>query len=325
MPSPTEPSASPTKKARRDSRMIEDFDEEDEPLSRRNSVIRRESFIRQSVAAADYKPEDVYSPGSPDLLDPNNTHLSMLPKPSLEACAISIRSVSPIQRNLPPRTKTPSPLQGFPPSPRGTPIPVPSSIRSDVSPMSKYTPVSPVSNLYSATPVPGSANGSISPMFQFAAPSSKASSLRHAQSQDHSLGRPMTRHATFVQKKSSLSKQQSAHDDDSSMGESQQGRAVKVDYAGASEKTDPREIALVKNLDWRIMPMIWIMYFLNYIDRNAITMARLNYIERDLRLVGTGTNLSLHSILLLTNLAQNIKPVSPFYLSVTFSARSPRT
>lgn len=292
MPSPAEPSASPTKKAKRDSRMIEDFDEEDEPLSRRNSVIRRDSTIRESLAA-DYKPEDIYSPGSPDLLDPNNPHLSMLPKPSLEACAMSIRSVSPIQRDLPPRTKTPSPLQGFPPSPRGTPIPVPSSIRStDSSPIPKYIPISPVSDIYSATPVPRSTNATNSPVYHFTSPVSNPPSLRHAPSQDQSLGltRPLTRHATFVQKKSSLSKQHSAHDDDSSVVESQRGKAVKVDYSGASEKTDPREIALVRKLDWRIMPMIWIMYFLNYIDRNAITMARLNNIERDLRLVGTGMN-----------------------------------
>lgn len=28
-----------------------------------------------------------------------------------------------------------------------------------------------------------------------------------------------------------------------------------VDYSGAHEKTDPKEIALVKKLDWYIMPM----------------------------------------------------------------------
>ena len=37
------------------------------------------------------------------------------------------------------------------------------------------------------------------------------------------------------------------------------------DYSGAHEKTDPREIALVRKLDWYIMPILWIMYWLNYL------------------------------------------------------------
>ncbi|TFL04208.1 pantothenate transporter liz1 [Pterulicium gracile] len=60
-----------------------------------------------------------------------------------------------------------------------------------------------------------------------------------------------------------------------------------VDYSGAANKTDPKEIALVKKLDWRIMPMLWSMYWLNYLDRNAIALARLNDLEEDLKLTGT--------------------------------------
>ena len=41
----------------------------------------------------------------------------------------------------------------------------------------------------------------------------------------------------------------------------------KVDYSGAYEKTDPREIALVRKLDRWIMPMLWSMYWLNYLGR----------------------------------------------------------
>lgn len=33
--------------------------------------------------------------------------------------------------------------------------------------------------------------------------------------------------------------------------------AIAVDYSGASKKTDPAEIALVKKLDWYIMPVLW--------------------------------------------------------------------
>ncbi|TEA22041.1 putative transporter [Colletotrichum sidae] len=59
------------------------------------------------------------------------------------------------------------------------------------------------------------------------------------------------------------------------------------DYSGAHEKSDPREIALVRKLDWWIMPILWLMYWLNYLDRNAIALARLNTLEEDLGLTPT--------------------------------------
>ena len=37
------------------------------------------------------------------------------------------------------------------------------------------------------------------------------------------------------------------------------------DYSGATAKTDPKEIALVRKLDWWIMPILWLMYWLNYL------------------------------------------------------------
>ncbi|TLD31366.1 hypothetical protein PspLS_03068 [Pyricularia sp. CBS 133598] len=59
---------------------------------------------------------------------------------------------------------------------------------------------------------------------------------------------------------------------------------VSVDAFGAHEKTVPEEIALVKKLDRWIMPMLWAMYFLNYLDRNAIAVAKINKIDKDLGL-----------------------------------------
>lgn len=38
-----------------------------------------------------------------------------------------------------------------------------------------------------------------------------------------------------------------------------------ADYSGAVKKTDPAEISLVRKLDYRIMPTLWAMYFLNYV------------------------------------------------------------
>ncbi|KEF61203.1 uncharacterized protein A1O9_02768 [Exophiala aquamarina CBS 119918] len=68
---------------------------------------------------------------------------------------------------------------------------------------------------------------------------------------------------------------------------------VNGDYAGAAAKTDPVEIALVKKLDWRIMPILCTMYFLNYVDRNALAQARLNDLEEDLNMTGTQFNTTI--------------------------------
>ncbi|EMR70335.1 putative mfs transporter protein [Eutypa lata UCREL1] len=65
---------------------------------------------------------------------------------------------------------------------------------------------------------------------------------------------------------------------------------VAVDYTGTRKKTDPVEIALVRKLDWCIMPTLCVMYFLNYVDRNAIAQARLNGLEDDLNMTGSEFN-----------------------------------
>lgn len=57
---------------------------------------------------------------------------------------------------------------------------------------------------------------------------------------------------------------------------------LRHDYAGAQAKTDPEEIRLVRKQDLRIMPVLWFMYFLNYVDRGALSQARLNGLEADL-------------------------------------------
>lgn len=42
------------------------------------------------------------------------------------------------------------------------------------------------------------------------------------------------------------------------------------DYSGAKKKTDPREIALVRKLDRWIMPILWGMYWLNYLVSSTV-------------------------------------------------------
>ena len=53
------------------------------------------------------------------------------------------------------------------------------------------------------------------------------------------------------------------------------------------KKTNPVEISLVRKLDWIMLPMLWIMYWFNYLDRNAIAVARLDGLEDELGLSST--------------------------------------
>ncbi|KAH8784913.1 major facilitator superfamily domain-containing protein [Diaporthe sp. PMI_573] len=71
---------------------------------------------------------------------------------------------------------------------------------------------------------------------------------------------------------------------------------VSIDYAGASRKTDPEEIALVKKLDLCTMPFLWILCFMNIFNRQAISVARLDSLEEDLGINNTqfSTAVSVH-------------------------------
>jgi hypothetical protein len=100
---------------------------------------------------------------------------------------------------------------------------------------------------------------------------------------------------------------------------------VKKDYSGVTEKTDPAEIALVKKLDRWIMPMLWSMYWLNYLDRNAIALARLNDLEEDLNLTPTRmSKLPTTTNRQSTDHIQSTSPASVSSSSVTCSDKSPR-
>ncbi|KFA71108.1 hypothetical protein S40288_04492 [Stachybotrys chartarum IBT 40288] len=65
------------------------------------------------------------------------------------------------------------------------------------------------------------------------------------------------------------------------------------DHLGATSKRDPAEVKLVRKLDRMIMPIIWAMYFLNYLDRNALPQARLNSLEQDLDIRGVQYNTAI--------------------------------
>lgn len=56
--------------------------------------------------------------------------------------------------------------------------------------------------------------------------------------------------------------------------------------AMSPERRAEAEKALVRKIDIRLMPMIVLMYIMNYLDRNNIAAARLGALEEDLNLQG---------------------------------------
>lgn len=50
------------------------------------------------------------------------------------------------------------------------------------------------------------------------------------------------------------------------------------------------ERALVRRLDWTLLPTVWILYLNNYLDRTNIAQARLNTFDEDLGLRGDDYN-----------------------------------
>ena len=60
-----------------------------------------------------------------------------------------------------------------------------------------------------------------------------------------------------------------------------------TDYSGSRKKTSAEEVRLVRKLDLIILPTLWLMYFFNFLDRTAITVAVLDNIDKDLHLSST--------------------------------------
>ncbi|CAI4215829.1 unnamed protein product [Parascedosporium putredinis] len=54
-----------------------------------------------------------------------------------------------------------------------------------------------------------------------------------------------------------------------------------------------REKKLVRRLDWTLMPMLWVLYLFNYLDRNNIAQAKLDTFEKDLGLTGNQFNVAV--------------------------------
>jgi hypothetical protein len=73
-------------------------------------------------------------------------------------------------------------------------------------------------------------------------------------------------------------------------------RAPELVRVMTSEYRRKLETSLRRKIDLRLMPMIVLMYILNYLDRNNIAAARLAGLEKDLKLHGNQFQVSRSSL-----------------------------
>ena len=84
-----------------------------------------------------------------------------------------------------------------------------------------------------------------------------------------------------------------------------------------------REAVLVRKIDLRLMPMIILMYIMNYLDRNNIAAARLAGLQKELKLTSTQYSVGAASRKLVGSVADDIHPrlVSASSLSAMSSCK----
>ncbi|GAA5903953.1 hypothetical protein JCM8208_001738 [Rhodotorula glutinis] len=95
-------------------------------------------------------------------------------------------------------------------------------------------------------------------------------------------------------------------------------KEIDIIAALTPEEYAVEEKALVRKLDMRLMPVLWILLVLNYLDRNALASARVQGIEEDLGMKGNDFNVAIS---ILFALEPPDFPGSVFLLSSWFSKK----
>ncbi|CAH0051701.1 unnamed protein product [Clonostachys solani] len=81
---------------------------------------------------------------------------------------------------------------------------------------------------------------------------------------------------------------------DESASHKENNAVVGQDNLGmTTEEYDAAEKSLVRKLDLTLVPMVWLLYLFNYLDRNNIAQARLSSFEKDLGLKGNEFNVAV--------------------------------
>jgi hypothetical protein len=98
----------------------------------------------------------------------------------------------------------------------------------------------------------------------------------------------------------------SLHEDEISKTPADPTLAIYLEFASQdSQWKDLHTKRLLRKVDWRLLPLLILMYLLNFLDRSNLAQARLGTLEKDLGMKGTDFNLAT-SILFVVCLVCNI-------------------
>lgn len=83
------------------------------------------------------------------------------------------------------------------------------------------------------------------------------------------------------------------HDDSASKDSTDPLITIYGDFASQDEQWKARQTALLlRKVDWRLLPLLVLMYLLNFLDRSNLAQARIGTLESDLGMKGTDFNLA---------------------------------
>lgn len=68
---------------------------------------------------------------------------------------------------------------------------------------------------------------------------------------------------------------------------------IKPEHDIEDEQWRATEKRLVRKLDMTLLPMVWLLYMFNYLDRNNLAQANLSTFSKDLHLKGNQFNVAI--------------------------------
>ena len=101
--------------------------------------------------------------------------------------------------------------------------------------------------------------------------------------------------------------EKSTHDDEVSKSPHDPTLALYLEFAAHDDQWKALHTKiLLRQVDLRLLPLLVMMYLLNFLDRSNLAQDRLGTLEKDLGMKGTDFNLAT-SILFVVSLFQNLK------------------
>jgi len=87
--------------------------------------------------------------------------------------------------------------------------------------------------------------------------------------------------------------EKSLHEDEVTKAPNDPMLAIYLEYASQTQQwKDHNTSRLLRKVDIRLLPLLILMYLLNFLDRSNLAQARLGTLEKDLGMKGTDFNLA---------------------------------